>query len=163
MKYDICTCNILRDIAHNEMIIKYVSQHCNWCFLSKSARSNFFLLLQSLFSKLNEHWISLKWSHQKNREQKTKYKNISNCSNTKRRTRIFKILNKALYVHHWGNICKFFWQKTNTGMLRIDVFVDFSLTTEASLLFVRTPCINCYGGRVILYVAIFTGMLEVRR
>lgn len=107
MKYDICTCNILRDIAHNEMIIKYVSQHCNWCFLSKSARSNFFLLLQSLFSKLNEHWISLKWSHHENREQKTKYKNIPNCSNTKRRTRIFKILNKALYVHHWGNICKF--------------------------------------------------------
>lgn len=29
MKYDICTCNILRDIAHNEMIINYVSQHCN--------------------------------------------------------------------------------------------------------------------------------------
>lgn len=42
-----------------------------------------------------------------NREQKTKHKNISNCSNTKRQTRIFKILNKALYVHHWGNICKF--------------------------------------------------------
>lgn len=50
----------------------------------------------------------------------------------------------------------------NTGMLRMDVFGDFSLTTEASLLFVRTPCIDCYGGRVILYVAIFTGMLEVR-
>lgn len=51
----------------------------------------------------------------------------------------------------------------NTGMLKMDVFVDFSLTTEASLLFVRTPCIDCYGGRVVLYVAIFTGMLEVRR
>lgn len=51
----------------------------------------------------------------------------------------------------------------NTGMLKMDVFVDFSLTTEASLLFVRSPCIDCYGGRVVLYVAIFTGMLEVRR
>lgn len=62
-----------------------------------------------------------------------------------------------------GTSVSFFWQKTNTGMLRMDVFVDFSLTTEASLLFVRTPCIDCYGGRVILYVPIFTGMLEVRR
>lgn len=51
----------------------------------------------------------------------------------------------------------------NTGMLKMDVFVDFSLTTEASLLFVRSPCIDCYGGRVVLYVPIFTGMLEVRR
>lgn len=145
------------------MIIKYVSQHCNWCFLSKSARSNSFLFLQSLFSKLNEHWISLKWSHQKNREQKTKYKNIPNCSNTKRRTRIFKILNKALYVHPLREDLQVTSGRKKHWNVKSERFGDFSLTTEASLLFERTPCMDCYGGCVVHHVTIFTGITEVRR
>lgn len=44
----------------------------------------------------------------------------------------------------------------------MDIYINFDLTTEAALLFVRLPCINCYGGCVILYVTIFTGLLEVR-
>lgn len=61
-----------------------------------------------------------------------------------------------------GIFVSFFWQKINIGMLRMDVFGDFSLIIEVFLFFVRIFCINCYGGRVIFYVVIFIGMFEVR-
>lgn len=56
----------------------------------------------------------------------------------------------------------FFLVEINIGMLRMDVFGDFSLIIEVFLFFVRIFCIDCYGGCVVFYVVIFIGMFEVR-
>lgn len=75
--------------------------------------------------------------------------------------RIFKILNEVQCVHPLKAHLQVSPGSKPFGML-MDIYINFDLTTEAALLFVRLPCINCYGGCVILYVTIFTGLLEVR-